>query len=80
MVKTLTPYGVSALKLATRNNFGVAATPFLLEHLVEMGFLKYMEEISSYGDVGEGGLQVASEARFEITPEGLRIYNKWFHR
>jgi len=34
IVKILTQYGTSALKISCRNKFGVCAIPFLLYHLV----------------------------------------------
>jgi hypothetical protein len=37
--KTMTIYGLNALKIAKRNNFGVIAMPFLLYHIVDMGYM-----------------------------------------
>jgi hypothetical protein len=35
--KTLTEYGLNAMKIADRNKFGVVAMPFLLYHLIQLG-------------------------------------------
>ena len=73
--KTLTVFGVNALKIAERNNFGVVATPFLLSHLVDLSFLKKKETISS---LAENGIEVDSEVLFEITTDGRRLIKQWF--
>jgi len=73
--KTLTQYGVSALKLAYRNEFGVVATPLLLYHLVGMGYMKKKEEIEGYGDNNKDYIEV--EARYVVTPKGRKLHDKW---
>jgi|SRR3989344_4434705 len=82
LYKTLTVFGINALKMASRNEYGVAATPFLLMHMVEMGMLKKEETICEEIELGtESGKllnKIVSEARFIITEEGERIYKKWF--
>jgi hypothetical protein len=70
--KTITTYGLNALKIADRNNFGVIAMPFLLYHLVGLGYMTKEEEQMGYGD------QDDATARFAITEEGRRILKKWF--
>src|SRR3989344_524000 len=78
--KTLTVFGVNALKMAKRNKYGVTAIPFLLMHMIEMKMLK-MEEILCEESVIEDGRKtnsIVSEARYTITEEGKRIYKKWF--
>src|SRR5258708_19484811 len=42
--KTLTTYGLNAMKIASRNNFGVVAMPFLLFHIVAIGYMTKEEE------------------------------------
>jgi 5-methylcytosine-specific restriction endonuclease McrA len=37
--KTITTYGLNAMKTAKRNDFGVIAMPFLLYHLVDIGYM-----------------------------------------
>ena len=59
--KTLTQYGLNALKIADRNNFGVIAMPFLLYHLVGLGYMTKEEDQMGYGD------QEDATARFAIT-------------
>ena len=70
--KTLTTYGVNALKISDRNNFGVVAMPFLLYHVVELGYLSKEEEQMGYGK------QHDATARFAITEPGRRLLQKWF--
>ncbi len=72
ILKTLTQYGLNAMKIAARNNFGVVAMPFLLYHLVELGYLTKEEEQMGYGD------QENATSRFAITEEGRKLLRKWF--
>lgn len=46
--KMLTTYGLNALKIADRNGIGVVAMPFLLHHLVELGYLEQQESVMEY--------------------------------
>ena len=68
--KTLTQYGVSALKIARRNNFGVVGMPFLLYHLVGLGYLTQEETQMTYGEV-------EVTVRFAITPAGRDLVDRW---
>ncbi len=70
--KTITTYGVNALKIAKRNNFGVLAMPFLLYHLVGLGYMTKEEEHMGYGG------QDDATARFSITGKGEVLLKKWF--
>jgi HNH endonuclease len=70
--KTLTQYGLNAMKIADRNNFGVVALPFLLYHLVPLGFMTKEENQMGYGD------QKDATARFAITTSGRDLLKKWF--
>jgi hypothetical protein len=70
--KTLTTYGLNALKIASRNNFGIIAIPFLLYHLVDLGYMIKEETQMSYG------LQEDATARFAITEKGRQLIAKWF--
>ena len=72
IVKTITQYGVSALKIAYRNNFGVIAMPFLLYHLVDLGFMSKEEDQMGYGEQND------ATSRFAITDKGKNLYKKWF--
>jgi hypothetical protein len=60
------------MKIAKRNNFGVVAMPFLLYHLVDLGYMSKEEDQMGYGD------QDDATARFAITEKGKAILNKWF--
>ena len=70
--KTLTTYGLNALKIARRNNFGVVAMPFLLYHVVDLGYMSKEEDQMGYGD------QDDATARFAITERGGSLLQKWF--
>ena len=70
--KTLTQYGLNALKIADRNNFGVIAMPFLLYHLVDLGYMTKEETQTSYGN------QQDATARFAITEQGKALLKKYF--
>jgi len=71
IMKTLTQYGVNALKRASRDAKGVVGFPFLLHHLVELGYMRQEEMQMAYGD-----LEVTS--RFTATPAGRRLVKLWF--
>jgi hypothetical protein len=64
IMKTLTQYGLNALKIANRNGFGVVAMPFLLFHLVDLGYMTKEENQMGYGD------QEDATACFSITKSG----------
>jgi len=70
--KTITTYGLNALKIAKRNNFGVIAMPFLLYHLVDLGYMTKEEDQMGYGE------QEDATARFAITKKGKDLVKKWF--
>jgi len=70
--KTITTYGLNAMKIAKRNNFGVIAMPFLLYHLVDLRYMSKEEDQMGYG------AQHDATARFAITEEGKTILDKWF--
>ena len=72
--KSLTPYGVNALKMAARNKVGVAAAPFLLFHVVDLGYLKKEKAIFTYGN-REG--EVELDAKFSITTRGRKVLDEW---
>jgi len=68
----MTTYGLNALKIARRNGFGVIAMPFLLYHLVDLGYMTKEENQMGYGD------QKDATARFAITEKGKAVLDKWF--
>lgn len=70
--KTLTQYGINAMRIAQRNNFGVVAMPFLLYHLIDLGYMTKEENQMGYGD------QKDATARFAITESGRDLLRKWF--
>ncbi len=75
IAKSLTIYGLNALKIASRNKVGVPGAPFLLLHLVDLGYLKKGKMVSSYG---EAGGEVELEAVFSITELGRSVLKEWF--
>jgi len=75
IVKTLTMPGLNALKEAYRRGL-VAATPFLVNHLIEFGYLVLKQETSHWVDTGlpEGTVM---DAIYTISDEGRRLLEKW---
>lgn len=71
IIKTLTQYGVNALKIACRKEGRIVAAPFLLYHLVDMGFFKEKEDLMSYDDID-------FLVNFEMTEQGRKLYQRWF--
>jgi hypothetical protein len=71
IMKTMTQYGLNALKRASREREGIVGFPFLLYHLVELGYMKQEEVQMTYGE-----LEVTS--RFTATPRGRRLMRQWF--
>ena len=71
MHRTVTTYGVNALKIAARNDFGVVAMPFLLYHLIDLGFMSKEEDQMGYG------AQSDATARFAITDRGRVVLAQW---
>ena len=65
--KTLTTFGLNAMKIAARNNFGVVAMPFLLYHLLDLDYMIQLENQMGYGK------QDDATARFAISDNGRRI-------
>jgi hypothetical protein len=71
IARTITQYGVNALKIAARNDFGVVAMPFLLYHLVDLGLMRKAEDQMGYGS------QEDATALFSITEDGRRVLEQW---
>lgn len=70
--KTLTQYGLNAMKIAARNDFGVVTMPFLLYHLVDLRYMTKEEDQMGYGN------QPDATSRFAITRKGKSLLKKWF--
>jgi hypothetical protein len=71
--KTLTQQGINALKEAYRKGF-VVASPYLVNHLVELKFLRYSDTITSFQS---GKQSVDMDAIYELTDEGKQFTEKW---
>jgi len=69
--KTLTQQGVNALKEAFRNGL-VVASPYLVNHLIELQFLKLSDTLMEY----ETERQIIN-AVYELTEKGKRFTEKW---
>ena len=73
--KTLTTMGLNAMKYAHRRG-AVEASPFLVSHLVEYGYLAEGEMISSWAlDVDSPS--VVTSSTYTITDEGKALLIKW---
>jgi hypothetical protein len=72
IIKTITQYGVNALKIAYRNDYGVIAMPFLLYHLVDLGLMTKEEDQMGYGEQND------ATSRFAITSKGKDFCDRWF--
>lgn len=72
IAKSLTAYGLNAMKIAERNQFGVVAMPFLLYHLLDLGYMIKEEAQMGYGKQRE------ATVRFAITKEGKALLRNWF--
>ncbi|HUL31140.1 MAG TPA: hypothetical protein VLZ03_11870 [Thermodesulfobacteriota bacterium] len=76
IVKTLTRPGLNALKIASRKK-GVSANPFMVNHLVEMRYLKCKEVVSTFMDDNDSTIEIVSEAIYEISAEGQALLARW---
>lgn len=76
IIKTLTRVGLNAMKQARRQS-EVVAMPFLVNHLVEFGYLIQREVIR--GELSENNATYTSiiDATYAITPEGAALLKKW---
>jgi len=75
IIKTLTPHGLNAMKEACRRN-RVLATPFLVNHLVELQYLKQDDIQSSWSD-DQGREEGIIDAWYSLTPGGRQLLEKW---
>lgn len=77
IIKTLTRPGLNALKYAYRRSL-VAAAPFLVNHLIEYGYLAEKDVVSNwieYDDATEP--EIIMTATYTITKEGKALLDKW---
>jgi len=73
--KVVTQYGINALKESYRKGF-VAAAPYLVNHLVELGFLRQTDVLNSIVTPNheQGAVQAAA---YELTDKGRQFSEKW---
>ena len=69
--KTLTQYGINAMKISARNGSGVVTMLFLLYHLVELGYMQQEETQMTYQNIDV-------TVRFTITGDGVDLLTRWF--
>jgi hypothetical protein len=74
IIKTLTRAGLNAMKYAYRRS-AVVAAPFLVNHLVEYGYLVQGNVISDWGETAEQSVVIS--AAYSITGEGGALLEKW---
>ncbi len=73
--QTLTQQGVNAIKESRRKGFVVAA-PYLVNHLVELGFFKQTDILSTVVTVEHEPAAVI-DAVYELTEDGTALAKKW---
>lgn len=77
ITKTLTRIGLNALKHAYRRP-AVVASPFLVSHLIEFGYLRHESDLSWCGDEDWAkDAEVVIDAVYVITPKGKALLEKW---
>jgi len=71
--KTLSQYGVNAIKIASKKTEGVAGMDFMLNHLIEMGY------ITKGGYLFRGGPGDKTDilSLYNITEKGRSLYKRW---
>jgi hypothetical protein len=70
ILKTLTQQGINALKEAYRKG-SVVASPYLINHLIELQFLEFSDFISTYGP------DQIIDAEYRLTEKGKLFTEKW---
>lgn len=73
--KTLTQQGINALKEAYRKDF-VIASPYLVNHLIELRLFKHSDTISSFSNE-QTNKTVDIEVIYELTDKGKKFTEKW---
>ena len=73
--KTLTQQGVNAVKEGCRKGFVVAA-PYLVNHLVELGFMRQTGVLAEMGTADHEQSAVV-DAAYELTDAGKALAGKW---
>lgn len=73
--KTLTQQGINALKEAYRKGF-VVASPYLVNHLIEMQLLEYSDSLSSFED-DQTNVTADIDAIYKLTDKGKKFIEKW---
>jgi len=73
--KILTQQGINAVKESYRKGRVVAA-PYLVNHLVELGYIQQTEILSTVGD-DTWENSVVADAVYELTEQGKLFAQKW---
>jgi hypothetical protein len=70
IIKTLSLPGLNALKEAYRKDL-VVAMPFLVNHLIEYGYLSHEDDLMTYEN------DVVIQAVYKISRNGKKLLDKW---
>ena len=73
--KILTQQGVNAIKESYRKG-RVVASPYLVNHLIELGYMQQKEIHMTVGGVGDSG-EIVGTAIYELTEPGKAFAHKW---
>lgn len=76
IIKTLTRPGLNALKEANRRN-AVIAMPFLVNHLIELGYLAFEDTLTSWSDDDDRKADAIIDASYKLTDDGRGLLGKW---
>jgi len=77
IIKTLTRTGLNAMKYAYRRSLVVAA-PFLVNHLIEYGYLAEKDVVSNWIEYDDATApEIIMTATYTITKEGKALLDKW---
>lgn len=77
IIKTLTRPGLNAMKYAYRRSVVVAA-PFLVNHLIEYGYLAEKEVVSNWIEIDDPAEpDIIMTATYTITKAGKELLDKW---
>ncbi len=74
ILKTMTVFGLNALKIADREG-KVFAAPFILNHMVDLGYLELVG--TSQLGANKDSIPHVVEAVFQTTRKGSRVLKKW---
>jgi len=79
VARYLTQAGINTLRLAYKDEAGVIAFPFLVQHLIDMKLLKLIQPVQllKVGSVGPRALPESTASLYKITEEGNKLTERW---